>query len=178
MGPDKALLAWGGTDLLGHALDRLRAVCRDVRILSGSETRYADRGVPVVMDTVEGAGSLAGVLAGLEAAGGTGLFLGIDLPFVPVPLLDHLARLAGPVDAVVPVSPGGPEPLAAVYGPACRAPIRRCLAEGRFKMTAFWPDVRVREVGPAELLAFGDPARLFRNLNTPEDYEAARADGR
>lgn len=174
MGRDKALLAWGGTDLLGHALDRLRAVCPEVRILSGSRTRYTGRGVPVILDAVEGGGSLAGVLAGLEAVDGPGLFLGIDVPLVPVALLAHLVSLADEADAVVPVSPGGPEPLCAVYGPACRPPIRRCLSEGRLKMTAFWPDVRVREVGPAELGAFGDLGRLFRNLNTPEDYEDAQ----
>jgi len=174
MGRDKALLAWERTDLLGHTLDRLRAACRDVRILSGAEQRYADRGAPVVLDPTPDAGSLAGVVAGLEAAGGPGLFLGLDLPFVPVSLLAHLLALADGADAVVPVTPGGPEPLCAVYGPACLAPARRHIAEGRLKMTAFWPDVRVRQVGPAELAAFGDPDRLFRNLNTPEEYEAAR----
>ncbi|HEX9203495.1 MAG TPA: molybdenum cofactor guanylyltransferase [Vicinamibacteria bacterium] len=176
MGRDKAGLAWAGTDLLGHALQRLRAVCRDVRLLSGPERRYADRGVPVIVDPVEGVGSLAALLAGLEASGGPGLFLGVDLPFVPVPFLAHLASLADSVDAVVPVSPRGPEPLCAVYGAACLPPIRRCLAEARLKMTAFWPDVRVCEVGPDELGAFGESSRLFRNLNTPADYAAARAE--
>ena len=42
-------------------------------------------------------------------------------------------------------------------------------------MTSFWPDVRVREVAAAELAAFGDPAALLRNLNTPEDYELSTA---
>jgi hypothetical protein len=41
-------------------------------------------------------------------------------------------------------------------------------------MTCFWPDVRVREVGPDELARFGDPEALFRNLNTAADYSAAR----
>jgi len=174
MGSDKALLAWEGTDLLGHTLDRLRAACPHVRILSGSERRYADRGVPVVLDRTMDAGSLGGVVAGLEAADGPGLFLGLDLPFVPASLLAHLVALAEGADAVVPVSPSGPEPLCAVYGPACLLPARRCVAEGRLKMTAFWPDVRVRRVEAAELAAFGDPGHLFRNLNTPDDYEAAR----
>ncbi|PYQ18199.1 MAG: molybdenum cofactor guanylyltransferase, partial [Acidobacteria bacterium] len=102
MEQDKARLAWGETDLLGHALQRLRAVCRDVRVLSGPEGRYADRGVPVIVDPIEDVGSLAALLAGLEAAGGPGLFLGVDLPFVPVPLLAHLASLAETADAVVP----------------------------------------------------------------------------
>ncbi len=49
-------------------------------------------------------------------------------------------------------------------------PIRRRLAAGDAKMTGFWPDVRVREWGPAEIGRFGEPAELFANLNHPDDY--------
>jgi molybdopterin-guanine dinucleotide biosynthesis protein A len=174
MGRDKALVPWGGTDLLGHALARLRSVTPDVRILAGSERRYTDRGVPIVVDRAPGSGPLAGVLAGLEAAAGrAGLFLAVDLPFVPLALLSRLVELADGFDAVVPVSPRGPEPLCAAYGPGCLPPIRARMAAGDLRMTGFWPDVRRREVSPAELAAFGDPAQLFRNLNTPADLEAA-----
>jgi molybdopterin-guanine dinucleotide biosynthesis protein A len=170
MGRDKALLPWGGTDLLGHAVARLRAVTGDVRILCGPEKRYLDRGLPVEVDPVREAGPLAGVLAGLLAVPGRpGLFLAVDLPRVPVALLARLVGGARAVDAIVPVSPRGPEPLCAAYGPGCLEPIRRRLSAGDYRMTAFWPDVRVREVGVAELAAFGDPVELFRNLNTPQD---------
>jgi molybdopterin-guanine dinucleotide biosynthesis protein A len=170
MGRDKALLPWAGTDLLGHALDRLRIATADVLILCGSERRYLERGVPVLTDPVPDAGPLAGVLAGLDAAGGRpGLFLAVDLPVVPVALLQRLVALAEGYDAVVPVSARGPEPLCAVYGPACLGAVRRRVAARDLKMTAFWPDVRVRELPPEELLAFGDVEELFRNLNTPED---------
>ena len=54
-------------------------------------------------------------------------------------------------------------------------PVRRRIAAGDLKMTVFWPDVRVREVGSDELAPFGDPAELFLNVNAPEDYERARA---
>ena len=173
MGRDKALLPWGGTDLLGHALARLRAVTPDVRILPGSEPRYLDRGVPVDVDAVPDSGPIAGVLAALEAAPGrSALLLAVDLPFVTVPLLAHLAGLADGTDAVVPVSPGGPEPLCAVYGRACLPAIRARVAAGELGMMGFLARVRVREVPPAELAAFGDPSRLFRNLNTPADLEA------
>lgn len=170
MGRDKALLPWGGTDLLGHALVRLRAATGDVRILCGSEPRYLDREAPVETDLVAGAGPLGGVVTGLTAARGqAGLFLAVDLPLVPEPLLARLAALVGGFDAVVPVSPGGPEPLCAVYGPACLEPARRLVAAGDFAMAGLRADVRVREVPPGELAAFGDPASLFLNLNAPAD---------
>jgi molybdopterin-guanine dinucleotide biosynthesis protein A len=175
MGADKALLPWEGSTLLDHAIARLRAVCDEVVVLSGAERRYTDRGLTVVVDRDPETGALGGVASGLETLeDGRGLFLGVDLPFVPVALLRHLVALAEGWDAVVPASPEGPEPLCAVYARACREPVWRAVGEGRLKMTAFWPDVRVRVVPPEELRAFGDPSSLFRNLNTPDEYERAR----
>jgi molybdopterin-guanine dinucleotide biosynthesis protein A len=172
MGRDKALLPWGGTDLLGHAIARLRTVTGDVRILCGPEPRYVERGAPVVTDGVRDAGPLAGVLSGLEAAEGrAGLFLAVDLPRVPASLLARLVGVAEGWDAAVPVSPRGPEPLCAVYGPACLEPVRRRISAGELKVTAFWPDVRVRQLSPGELGQHGDLGGLFRNLNAPADIE-------
>ena len=170
MGRDKAFLPWGGSDLLDHAVALLRAVTDDVRILCGPGTRYRERGLPVEPDLASGAGPLGGVLTGLTAAPGRpGLFLAVDLPHVPLALLKGLVERAQGWDAVVPISPRGPEPLCAVYGPGCREPIRRRMDAGDFKMTGFWAEVRARRLGPAELREFGDPEGMFRNLNAPED---------
>jgi molybdopterin-guanine dinucleotide biosynthesis protein A len=178
MGRDKALLAWGDTDLLGHALARLRGVTDDVRILCGPSPRYEGRGVPVIVDRLADAGPIAGVVAGLEACEGRpGLFVAVDLPLVPVTLLARLADLGRSWDAVVPVSAHGPEPLCAVYAPSCREPILRRVTAGQMRMTSFWPDVRVREVHPHELEAFGDPEAFWRNVNRPADFAAAAATG-
>jgi molybdopterin-guanine dinucleotide biosynthesis protein A len=175
MGRDKALLPWGDTDLLGHALARLRTVTDDVRILSGAELCYSDRGVSVEVDPAPDLGPLGGLLAALDAAaGGDVLLLGVDLPLIPPALLTRLIELAPGFDAVVPVSARGPEPLCAFYRAACREPVRRRVASGDLRMTAFWPDVRVREVGADTLAGIGEPDELFLNVNAPDDYERAR----
>ncbi len=176
MGREKALLPWGETDLLGHALYRLREMCRTVAILSGSTHRFEDRGVPVRPDLEMDAGPLGGVLTGLTILeADLGLFLAVDLPLVTVELLRHLVTLAEGHDAVVPISPGGPEPLCAVYARSCAEPIRARIDRGQLKMTSFWPDVRVRRVEATEVARFGDPERLFLNVNTAADYERALA---
>jgi molybdopterin-guanine dinucleotide biosynthesis protein A len=182
MGRDKALLPWGDTDLLGHTLERLSRglgpTSAETAVLTGSSHRFADRGVPVYADVVIDAGPLGGILTGLASANADlGLFLAVDLPLVPVPLLRHLLSLTPGHDAVVPLSPSGPEPLCAVYTRACVEPIRSRIAKGELKMTTFWPDVRVRRVEPQEIAGFGDPAILFLNVNSPSDYERARALG-
>jgi molybdenum cofactor guanylyltransferase len=151
-------------------------VCADVCILSGEEPRWADRGVPVVVDAVAGAGPLGALHAALTrvAPEDAALLLGVDLPLVPSELLAWLVDESTQDDALVPVTSSGPEPLCAVYRGRCLPAVARRLELGDRRMTSFWPDVRVRQVGEGELARFGDPARLFRNLNTPEDYEAAR----
>jgi molybdopterin-guanine dinucleotide biosynthesis protein A len=174
MGRDKALLPWGAGTLLDHAVARLGRVCREVRILSGPHSRYEDRGLPVDVDLVRSAGAMAGLHTALQRAPGGVLLLAVDLPHVPVTLLRRLAKLAVGMDAAVPISPGGPEPLCAAYGPACRAAVAACVARGEYKLTAFWPDVRVRQLYAAELSAFGEPDGMFLNLNTPEEYARAR----
>jgi molybdopterin-guanine dinucleotide biosynthesis protein A len=174
MGRDKALLPWAGTDLLGHALGRLGEVATEVRILSGAKRRHSERGALVEVDSSPGLGPMGGLLTALEGARGRSvLLLGVDLPLVPVELLEHLVALSSGADAVVPVSPRGPEPLCAVYGPGCLAPVRRAVARGDLKMPAFWAEVRLHQLGPDELNEYGPPGEIFLNVNTPEDYERA-----
>jgi molybdopterin-guanine dinucleotide biosynthesis protein A len=174
---DKATLAWTSGDLLDHTLARLAAISPDVRILCGPSARYADRGRPVLTDVVPDAGAVAGLITALRALrpGEPAVALAVDLPLVPAELLAHLLALAPEFDAVVPVSPRGAEPFCAVYRDTCRPAVERALSAGRLKMTAFWSEVKVREVATAELARFGDPEALFLNVNTPEDYARARA---
>lgn len=175
MGRDKALLPWGEATLLDHAVRRLEPCCDGVRILCGPQLRYTDRGFPTDVDAVPGAGALGGILTGLLALqDGLGLFLAIDVPRVPVALLRRLIELADGFDAVVPVSPAGPEPLCAVYSLGCLEPVRRQVVAGELRIIDFWSKVRLREVRTEELAVFGDPATLFVNVNTPEEYEASR----
>ena len=179
MGKDKALLPWGEKTLLDHALSRLReAASRAPAILSGPEPRYADRGVPVFPDVVAEAGALGGVLTGLERLppdADFGLFLAVDLPLVPVALLRHLASraLAG-IEAVVAFSPSGPEPLCAVYARTAKDAVRRSVEAGELKMTSFWREICVHALYAPAVTEFGDPKALFRNLNTPAEYQALR----
>jgi molybdenum cofactor guanylyltransferase len=174
MGRDKALLGWGGATLLDHAIRTLGAVCTDVRVLSGLQRRYTDRGRAVVVDAPPEAGPLAGLAAALAAAAPKpAILLAVDMPFVPAELLKYMADTLADWDVAVPVIPAGPEPLCAVYGATCLDPVRDALAAGERKMASFWPRVRVLRHSADDLARFGPPDRMFRNLNDPSDYTTA-----
>ena len=176
MGSDKALLRWGAGTLLDHAVTRLRAVCREVRVLSGRERRYADCGLPVDVDEVADGGPLAGLATALSVAAPRAvLLLGVDVPFVTVPLLAHIRDALAGSDAAVPVLVAGAEPLCAAYGAACGSAVLDALAAGERKMTSFWPRVRVRRLDEGDLARFRPFGPLFRNLNDPGEYDAALA---
>ena len=134
----------------------------------------------VIRDVIPGAGALSGIHAALTAAppsGGPVLCVAWDLPFLTAPLLSELlgGMADGALDACLPESggPRGVEPLCAAYGPACRGAIERRIAAGDVRAIAFHDDVRVGTLPLARVRTFGDPARLFFNVNTPEDVERA-----
>lgn len=159
MGRDKALLEIEGEPLLARAVRRLAAVCDEVLI--------ADAGRLGGIPDGPGQGPVAGLLGAARARPGRALLvLAVDLPFVPVPLLEELARSAA--DLALPDWSGGVEPLCALYGPAALDLLEERVGQGRLGL---WdlpqePGLNVCRLDPGE---FGDPARIFLNLNRPED---------
>src|SRR5262249_42771698 len=139
--------------------------------------RYADLGVRVVADAIAGAGPLGGLYTALLDAGHDRvLVLACDLPFVSAALLQRLATESGTseeIDAVVPRTARGLEPLCAVYRKACAGRARAQIARGDLRMTALLADLSVRELGH-DALAPEHGEALFENVNTPHDYARAR----
>jgi len=176
MGADKALLTLDGTTLAERAARCLAAVCPVVLV--------ADRGRSTVagLASVEdgpGGGPAAGLLGAARAAPDQPLLvLGCDLPAVPTALLAGLVELAGGsgADLALPRSPRGLEPLVGYYGPRALASLERQVADGRFALRHLLenPDLAVTLLEGEALAAFGDPERIFANLNTPEELEAFR----
>jgi molybdopterin-guanine dinucleotide biosynthesis protein A len=134
-------------------------------------------GVRVAGDVRPGCGSLGGIHAALVHAGGPALVVAWDMPFVPAPLLAALRALGerGGTDAAVPESDSrrGVEPLCAYYTPACIAPIERCLDADDRRVIGFYDDVRVARLAADAVRRHGDPARLFMNVNTPDELALA-----
>lgn len=188
MGRDKALLELGGRTLLERAVEALDAVCAEVLLAPGSESRYATLGRREVLDAADGVGPLAGLVSALEAARTEWLIaLACDMPGVDARVLEELANFAqdGGWDVTMLGSEAGVEPLCAVYRSSCARAARAALTTGRSKLTSFHDEhlpteaalrvaVRRSEHFPEALR--GPAADSARNLNTPEDLvQALRA---
>jgi molybdopterin-guanine dinucleotide biosynthesis protein A len=132
-------------------------------------------GVRRAADVREGLGSLGGIHSALVHAGTGVLVVAWDMPFVPAGLLRELRREGEGADAAVPESDSrrGVEPLCAYYAPSCMSAIERRLDAGDRRVVAFYDDVEVRRLPAARVARWGDPARLFLNVNTPDDLSLA-----
>ena len=176
-GADKASLLVGGRRIIDRQLEAVAPFSADVRIVSHDAARYADLGIPVIADAVAGGGPLGGVYTALiDARGDRVLVLACDLPFVSAALVERLAaesEAAEEIDAVVPRTARGLEPLCAVYRTRCAAEARARLARGDLRMTAFVAALHRRELD-ASVVAGQDGGTVFENVNTPHDYARAR----
>jgi molybdopterin-guanine dinucleotide biosynthesis protein A len=87
-----------------------------------------------------------------------------------------MAELLGDHFVCVPQVGGYYHPLAAVYRLSVAVAVGQLLAEGRLRPVFLFETVPTRVVGPEELSDADPELQTLRNLNTPEDYEAALRD--
>jgi molybdopterin-guanine dinucleotide biosynthesis protein A len=178
-GGDKALIEIGGRALLDRVIDRLGPQV-DGLILSasGDPARFAPRALPVVADPpgTAGAGPLAGVLAGMEAAAAQGarhvVTVAADTPFLPRDLVARLtAAEGGPVAVAATPGPDGAlrrHPTCALWPVALAPDLRRALAEGARRVALV-----AEGFGCAVVPFDAGPPDPFFNVNTPADRAEA-----
>jgi molybdopterin-guanine dinucleotide biosynthesis protein A len=177
-GREKALLLLNGNTFIENTLRVLDRVCDEVIISFRDEAQLRQFGEyaherKTVLDTLQHAGPLAGMLEGFRAASGEYLLVvACDMPYINADVIDRLFKLADGHDAVVPVGASGKkEPLHAVYKklPMLHA-IEVSLLEGdRFAMS---PVLKLKDVMFPEVRSLDDLGKegiTFININTPED---------
>jgi molybdopterin-guanine dinucleotide biosynthesis protein A len=177
MGSDKAFLELAGRPLIGHAMQLGASVSSEVRIV-GSPEKFAPFGM-VVPDIYSDRGPLGGIHAALMNSGTPmNLILGVDLPFMDSAFLPFLISTAQSSNAVVTVPSCGNhlQTLCAVYRKDFGEMADRALAEGRNKIDALFSNIPVRVIEEKEIKAAGFNLSIFRNLNTPEEWEASKRD--
>ncbi len=177
MGVSKASLVLDGETMIQRQMRLLRLVCRSVAAL-GPMMGLPSSDVPFFPDEIAGRGPLGGIYTGLRRTRTEfNLFLGCDLPFVEARFLDYLCRrgLECRADVTAPESSLGKiEPLCAVYHRKALWAVRACLLAGENKITRFYSRVRVDLLPWRDIACAGFGRHIFDNMNTPEDYEAAK----
>lgn len=177
MGTDKALIEVGGETLAARAVRTLRALCSEVLVASGDGVRLPGVGDRQVADVLPGAGPLAGVVAGLDAAAHDLVAVtAVDLPYASSAVLRLLACAGSGEPAVVPRVDGRLQPLHAVYARSAAGPLRAFLESGERSVTAAVRALAPRVVEAPEWARADPTGRFARNVNTPADLSGAPGD--
>jgi molybdopterin-guanine dinucleotide biosynthesis protein A len=174
MGADKAFVMLDGRTLLTRALDLVRSVTAEVRIV-GNAAKFAAFG-SVVEDTFLGCGPLGGIHAALRSSQTElNLILAVDVPFASTALLQYLISRARDAAAVVTIAQAGgrSQPLCGVYRRDFAEAAEQALRASRYKVDALFESARTQLVTEAELEAEGFSQKMFRNLNTQQELAEA-----
>ncbi|MFZ0803476.1 MAG: molybdenum cofactor guanylyltransferase [Terriglobales bacterium] len=175
MGRNKAFLAWEDGTLLSHAMKLAAAVTSNAYIV-GDSTKFASYGT-VIEDIYPDHGPLGGIHAALlSTRTDLNLMLAVDLPLIDPQFLQFMVGLARNSDAAVtvPYAEGVSQPLCAVYRRQFSQPAEQALQAGRNKIDALFAKVKTRAIESDEFTRAGFSPAMFRNLNTPEEWEEER----
>jgi molybdopterin-guanine dinucleotide biosynthesis protein A len=169
----KSALTFDGTSIIDRQIAVLRQIANPVFLVS-SPAGEREAPLDIVRDLFPDHGALGGIYTAIVTSPHERtLIVACDLPFLSASLFTHMAGIDA--DLVIPRTTRGYEPLCAVYSKACAPPIRERLERRALEAAVLPAGVRVAEVGPEALTAYDPDGLLFVNVNTPHDYERAKA---
>ena len=174
MKTDKAAIRIGGIAQSERIFKLLKPHCEQVFLSTRDDlaSRTGHRGFPQIHDSEESRGPISGIVSAMDRFPGVAwLVAACDLPFLDDGTLRKLLRERNPdqpATAFRSAHDGLPEPLCALYEPRSRVAIQSLIQQG-----IRCPRKMLIRLG-IPLLDLDNPQALD-NMNTPEDYEQARA---
>jgi molybdopterin-guanine dinucleotide biosynthesis protein A len=162
MGRDKALLEWRGRTLLDHMLDLLRGAADSTQVVGRDH----------LPDLLPGRGPLSGIATALETSStNANLILAVDLPHLTTDFLKYLrSRLENSSHTLLACKIGSDFPLCLGIWRPLLPEIKRCLAANQLSIRGVIENNNPEIISEGELTLAGFTPSMFKNINTPEDY--------
>ncbi len=178
MGRPKAWLPFAGELMLPRVVCILGEVVKPIIVVAAPDQDVPPlpAEVQIVRDEEKGRGPLQGLLAGLRALGGqadAAYLSSCDVPFLQPMFVRRMIDLLGDHAICVPRVGDFHHPLAAIYRLNVAETVARLLSEDRLRPFFLFEAVPTRVVQASELADVDPNFQSLRNLNTPEEYEAA-----
>jgi molybdopterin-guanine dinucleotide biosynthesis protein A len=176
MGEDKALLPIAGQPVLLRVEQLVEAATGAPAVIIGAERGGFDD-LAFVPDDWPAAGPLGGIATALRVSSAKwNLIVACDMPYLTGAWLEFLMERANRsgADVVLPENFNGLEPLCAMYHRRSEAALRAALGWGMRKVTEVLQSLQLDRIQPAEWQAFDTGGCLFKNVNSPADYEEAK----
>ena len=177
MGEDKALKPFLGQPLIQRVMDRVFPIADELIVTTNHHEDYAFLQARLVSDLIPDRGALGGLYTAIASA--TNPFVAViacDMPFASPKLIEGMTTLMvqHEADVVIAKSDGGYEPLHALYRrETCLPAIEAAVHADKWKVIAWFPQVKVYELTAEELNSLNPDGLAFWNVNTPEEFAEA-----
>jgi len=174
-GRAKGLIEVAGRRILDRIFDCFQTLFSEIVLVTNDPVQYLEWNCLIVSDLMPERSSLTGVHAGLYYASNPYAFIAAcDTPFLRSDLAARILAEVDPrLDAIIPWTKAGPEPLCAVYSQRCLQPIEHQLQKENYKIQTLFGQVRTKRISEEALRAFDPDLISFFNVNTPEDLHTA-----
>lgn len=177
MQTNKALVElFAGQRMIEYVIGRLEPMFDDILLVTNDPHLYEDLPVKVITDHYPRMGPLSGIHAGLLAAReDRALVLACDMPFFSLELAEHMLAVADVWQAVVPIYNGKLQSLSAVYHRSVAAIAESMLLKEHNKLRILFEEITYLPLDETDIKVFGEPSRIFANINTKDNLEEARS---
>jgi len=175
MGTDKAQLELSGQSLFDRSLRLLQGFFATI-IIAGDRPDLARPGIPAIADLYPGS-ALGGLHTGLKSATTDWIFVApCDMPYPDAQIVTALLQNRAGVEAVVPRTASGYEPVFALYHKNCLPQMEAMLQQNQFRIYDFYQRIAIRYLEPPNLPDGWQ--RSLLNINTPEQLAQIKKETR
>jgi molybdenum cofactor guanylyltransferase len=178
MGRSKAMLPFGPETMLQRVIRLLGTVVHPIVAVAARDQELPELPGEVIVtrDEREQRGPLEGLRAGLKALPDSverAYVTSCDVPLLVPAFVTRMIERVGDDDIAVMEVDGFAHPLSAVYRRSVLPQVESLLAQDKLRPVFLFDAVRTVRVKPEEMTPVDQQLDTLRNLNTPEDYEAA-----
>ncbi|MBT1070496.1 formate dehydrogenase accessory sulfurtransferase FdhD [Pelotalea chapellei] len=176
MGSNKALLKIDDCTLIEKVYHVMNKLFKEVLLVTNTPEEFAFLPCRTVADSYPGAGSIAGLHAGLAASPTDRIFVvACDMPLLNPELIRLLCTVPHESAAVVPLNREGlREPLHALYDRSILALLQQMIEQDDKCILDLLDKVGATQVPWESYQCIAGAEESFRNVNTPEEYEAIK----
>ena len=177
-GQNKAFIEIEGVPIVKRIQILFEGIFEEIVIVTNQEELFSDFNARIYGDLIRGRGVLGGLYTGLFYSSFPFSFsVACDMPFLKESVIEYLIQsmdaydvfVPKTYDVFVPKTKDGLQPLHALYSKNCLEAIKKTIEKEKYKITDFYPLVRVKVIEESDFFSLDPMRESFINVNTPEE---------
>ncbi|MEA2101317.1 MAG: molybdenum cofactor guanylyltransferase [Thermodesulfobacteriota bacterium] len=167
-GRDKVIEPFQESTLVGHVTKSISPLFKKIILVGHKREALGD--IQVVEDIMPGLGPLGGIYSALCAIKTRYCFVfAADMPRLNPAFIKYMITRAKNAEIIIPGWSRGREPLHAIYSQELIPKIRTLLKKNSLQIFSLLKESDTLFIGENTIRRFGDPERIFANINTLHD---------